>query len=79
MTEMCKPMEVKNAIKWLQEIIDKHGEDTELIIAWWDAEAFGMEQDSEEWLSMVEIIGCHMDWSRTHEDMELTYEARKVD
>ena len=72
-------MEVKNAIKWLQEIIDKHGEDTELIIAWWDAEAFGMEQGSEEWLDMVEIIDSHMDWSMTHETIQMTNEVRKLD
>jgi len=72
-------MKVKDAIKWLQGYINKHGEDTELIVAWWDADAFGMEQDSEEWLGMVEILDYKMDWSRTHEDMEMTYQIRKED
>ena len=57
-------MKVKDAIEWLQGYINIYGEDTELIVAWWDAEAFGMEQDSEEWLQMVEILDNKMDYHR---------------
>ena len=65
-------MKVKDAIKWLKA----YGEDKELIIAWWDEEAFDMKDD-EMWSQFVEVIDSRMDWSYTHEQMELTYEVRK--
>jgi len=59
-------MSIDKAIKELERA--KAEGRTDVIIAWWFAEAFNLP-DNEDWASISDIANDEMDWSRTHDDL----------
>ena len=67
-------MKITAAIKRLQDL-EKEGE-TDLIVAWWDADAFGNPVD---WEYLCDTLDYKMDWSGTHDKIQtmITYILNK--
>ena len=63
------PAEIIQAMQQLPQ-------DKELIVAWWEPDAFGIT-DEEDWDDFVHIIENRFDWSYTHEDIQETVEVRR--
>ena len=62
-------MKASEAIKYLQGYDD----DEELIVAWWDKDAFSHLSD-EQWDEYCYDVGQKMDWSRAYETMDFLFE-----
>jgi len=67
-------MKVKDAIEYLS----KKNPDEQIIIAWWDSEAFAnLSLTPEEWDDLIYFVESWMDWSRTHEALALHLRTAK--
>ena len=62
-------MQAKEIIKRLENLPP----DTELLIAYWFARDFEME-DGDDWAAMCEWSDLCFDWSRTHEALDDGYD-----
>ena len=51
-------------------------QDQEIIIAWWEPDAFGIT-DEDEWNDFAHIAMERVDWSGTHDDIVETVRARR--
>jgi len=67
-------MKAIDIIHAMDELIKQHGDDTEVIVAWWEADAFDMEQGSQAWLDACAKADDKHDWSSTHDDLTYTIE-----
>jgi hypothetical protein len=61
-------MTIDEAIKLLQG--EKEAGRTNIILAYWGADMFDMEDD-EEWAEKAERVESKMDWSNTHDQMSM--------
>lgn len=61
-------MTIDEAIENLQA--EKARGTKSIIIAWWDADAFG-RQDDEAWEHAADIVEDKMDWSGAHDDLTM--------
>ena len=70
-------MKVQEAIEYLS----KKNPDEQIIIAWWDSEAFApLYLTRVEWEDYSESAEDWMDWSRAHEALELhLITAKEID
>jgi hypothetical protein len=59
-------MTIDEAIKSLKEA-KKQGK-TNVIVAWWDNEAFGFQED-DKWAGICDFVDDKMDWSGAHDDI----------
>lgn len=59
-------MTVDEAIKSLKEA--KKGGAKNIIMAYWQADAFGMKDD-DNWAEVCDLVCDKMDWSHTHDDL----------
>ena len=64
-------MKVKDAIKELKEL----DQNEEIIIAWWERDAFNVSQ--KDWEEIVPNADSDLDWSATHEDLSDYIESYK--
>ena len=61
-------MKVREAIEYLS----KKNPDEQIIIAWWDSEAFAnLNLSHKEWNDIIYTVESWMDWSRAHEALAL--------
>ena len=60
-------MSIDDAIKNLEAA--KANGVKDIVLAYWNAEAFQMKEDDEEWAALAEYLEDQMDWSHTHEDL----------
>lgn len=63
-----KPIEV---IEQMQEL-HKANPDQELIVAWWDREAFSFI-NQEDWNEKIDFVESKFDWSYTHDALAETF------
>ena len=56
-------MKVKDLISQLE----KKDPNDEMIVAYWEHEAFADKMKKDDWPNFVEIIDNYMSWSETHE------------
>lgn len=64
-------MTIDEAIKNLQEA--KANGTKNIIIAWWDSEAFG-RKDDEDWAYLCDLADRKMEWSGSHDDLDSFFE-----
>lgn len=62
-------MNIDDAIKNLKDA--KKAGHKNIIMAWWEAECFG-RNDDDSWASICEYIDDKMDWSNCHDDISET-------
>ncbi len=60
-------MSIDEAIKLLQHA--KNTGTKSIVISWWDASMFGLDDD-HDWLSLTQEIEDNFDWSGTHDKMQ---------
>ena len=65
-------MTVDDAIKYLESV--KKGGTKSVVIAWWTADMFGLKDD-EEWEVASSYVESKMDWSSTHENINMMLES----
>ena len=67
-------MKVREVIEYLS----KKSPDEQIIIAWWDSEAFAnLNLTPEEWDDYIHTAESWMDWSRAHEALTLHLRTAK--
>jgi hypothetical protein len=49
-----------------------------IILAWWGADMFDYEDD-DHWEAVAETVEREMDWSTTHDDIEMTMDLYTSD
>lgn len=64
-------MKVKDAIVQLQEMYDPN---EDIIIAWWEYEAFSHVVTRDQWKEYNEIVDYNTDWSDLHDQMVASFE-----
>ena len=66
-------MRIREAIEQLK----KANPEDDIILVYWERDAFP-DVTSEEWPYACDVAESKMDWSRTHEDIQLTLESRGI-
>jgi len=62
------------------ESLSKKNPDEQIIIAWWDSEAFAnLNLSHKEWNDIIYTVESWMDWSSAHEALELHLMTAKED
>lgn len=71
-------MNIDEAIKNLEDA--KKAGKKNIILAWWDNEAFGYK-DNDEWAALCDAVDDKMDWSNSHDDLTsfLEYAEGQID
>lgn len=62
-------MTIDEAIETLKA--EKRSGTKSVIIAWWNADMFG-RQDDEAWEHAADVVERKHDWSSTHDDLQMT-------
>lgn len=62
-------MTIDEAIETLKA--EKQSGTKSLILAWWNADMFG-RQDDEAWEHAADVVERKHDWSSTHDDLRMT-------
>ena len=64
-------MKVQDAILQLQEMYNPN---EDIIIAWWEYEAFSHIVTKDQWKEYVELVDDNTDWADVHDQMAFRFE-----